>query len=138
MKRTLNMLKWSFDFFMCKQRQTTFRLMTGALPVLCVLYCINLLNSFTQVQNCPTFCKNEMGVQHIYVLRGRGGGLAVYVESEYLFPIFCGRQYLFLSYFSTDHLCTDCHTKHIAMPHGLWPSNWIKAWHSRPINWIKA
>ena len=30
------------------------------------------------------------------ILRGTGvGGLAVYVESEYLFPIFCGRQYLF-------------------------------------------
>ena len=35
---------------------------------------------------------------------GEGGGLAVYVESEYLFPIFCGRQYLFSSNFSTDHL----------------------------------
>ena len=35
---------------------------------------------------------------------GDGGSLAVYVESEYLFPIFCGRQYLFSSNFSTDHL----------------------------------
>ena len=35
---------------------------------------------------------------------GEGGGLAVYVEAEYLFPIFCGRQYLFPSNFSKDHL----------------------------------
>ena len=36
-----------------------------------------------------------------------GGGLAVYVESEYLFPISCGRQYLFSSNFSKDHLFYD-------------------------------
>ena len=35
---------------------------------------------------------------------GGGWGVAVYVESEYLFPIFCGRQYLFSSNFSKDHL----------------------------------
>ena len=35
----------------------------------------------------------------------RGVGLAVYVESEYLFPIFYGRQYLFSSIFSKDNFC---------------------------------
>ena len=35
---------------------------------------------------------------------GEHMGLAVYVETEYLFPIFCGRQYLFSSNFSTAHL----------------------------------
>ena len=35
---------------------------------------------------------------------GGGGGVAVYVESVYLFSIFCGRQYLFSSNFRTDHL----------------------------------
>ena len=43
MKWALNVSKWSFPFFMCKHRQTTFG-PTGALPVLCALYCINLLN----------------------------------------------------------------------------------------------
>ena len=33
------------------------------------------------------------------------GGLADYVESEYLFWIYCVRQYLFSSKFSTDHVC---------------------------------
>ena len=34
----------------------------------------------------------------------RRGVLAVYVESKYLFLIFCGRQNLFSSNFKTDHL----------------------------------
>ena len=39
------------------------------------------------------------------ILQGREGeGLAVYVESEYLFPIFCGRHYLFSSNFSTEDI----------------------------------
>ena len=35
---------------------------------------------------------------------GGGGGLTVYVEAEYVFPIFCARQYFFSSNFRTDHL----------------------------------
>ena len=37
MKWALNVSKWSFPFFMCKHRQTTFG-PTGALPVLCTLF----------------------------------------------------------------------------------------------------
>ena len=74
-------VKMILPLFKCKHRQTKFR-PTKALPVFCALY-------------------------DYLILRGMGGGLAVYVESEYLFPIFCRRQYLFLSNVSTDHLFLD-------------------------------
>ena len=44
---------------------------------------------------------NKIKRTTIWFCRGGGGSLAVYVESEYLFPIFWGRQYLFSSNFST-------------------------------------
>ena len=47
-------------------RQTTFG-RTGALPVLCALYCI-LSHPFTRVQNCPKFGKNEKGVQRVELI----------------------------------------------------------------------
>ena len=94
---------------------------TGALPILCAFYCINLLNLTTTMN-----IKHENHLRHIHPVRhakhpkqiiqtkhiynkikrttisfcgGGAGVLTVYVESEYLFPIFCGRQYQFSSNF---------------------------------------
>ena len=65
----------------------------------------------------PKHPKQILQTKHIYNklkrttsgLCGEEGGvcLAVYVESEYLFPIFCGRRYLFSSNFRTDILFKD-------------------------------
>ena len=71
--------------------------------------CISLLNSPSTPGKTPqgkptdeTHLQQNLEDDHL-ILLGKGGGLAVYVESEYLFPIICGRQYSFSSKFSTDH-----------------------------------